>query len=95
MSLPTYDDVADAGASVETVEGLSVDVTIKADRGGRKKESEPSEKVIKKKEAAAAKQRAREEFEETLGGKKVETVDFSAPSYGDSTSQQQRSGFSL
>lgn len=99
MGLPSYDDVSDAKASVETVNSLSVEPS-KSDSGGGSKRAKSSaskeEKINAKKEAQAAKQKAREEFEkEKLGGIKVETVDFSVPSYGDSTAQQQRSAFSL
>ena len=64
--------------------------------GGSKKKSASPEVSNKKKEAAEAKQRAREALEqENLGGIRVETVDFSVPSYSESTSQQQKSKFSL
>ena len=90
MTLPSYDDVSDAKASVETVQGLATEPKKETggNIGGKKKESGPSEKAIKKKEAALAKQKAREEFErENLGGKKVETVDMNLPSYGESTAK--------
>ena len=98
MSLPSYTDVSDAKATVETVKSLSVEAPKGSSGivGGTKKQSAPSEMTSKKKEAAAAKQRAREAFEqENMGGKRVETVALSVPSYSESTSKQERSFFSL
>jgi hypothetical protein len=53
-------------------------------------------KADKKKAENDVKKAAREKFEkENLGGKKVDVVDFSAPSYDSSTSQKSRGAFSL
>lgn len=94
MSLPSYGDISDAKAS--SVDSLFVDPVDEA-RAGRGEKN--TDKVDKKKEAAAAKAKARENFEkemyDNIGGKAVDVVDMSIPSYDQSTSQSQRSGFSL
>ena len=98
MSLPSYDDISDATASVETVKSLYVEPTQEEGGflGGGPKRMSGSEKASKKKEAAAAKQKAREAFEkENFAGSKVEVVDMSVPNYDQSTAQKQKSAFSL
>ena len=105
MSLPTYGEVANAKASVETVKSLAEDPPARSisneggggGRGERKSSSvAASEKAAKKKDAAEAKQRAREAFEkENIAGKAVDVVDMSIPSYDQSTTKSERSIFSL
>lgn len=108
MSLPSYGDISDSKASVETVKSLSVQEAPKPTRsigggsGDRKSgmagsySSGGGEKAAKKKEAAEAKAKAREAFEkEKMSGKGVEIVDMSIPSYDQSTAQSQRGSFSL
>lgn len=102
MSLPSYSEVADAKASVETVKSLAEDPPARnsasegGGRGERKSSGAVSEKAAKKKEEALAKQKAREAFErENTKGKAVDVVDMSVPSYDQSTTQSQRSSFSL
>jgi len=104
MSMPTYGDVSDAKASVENVKGLAEEYkqpalsSSSSGGGGRyiSSSEKAQEKAAKKREAAEAKARARAEFErENLGGKAVETVDLSAPSYDASTVQSPKSAFSL
>ena len=94
LSLPSYDAVKGAQASVETVEGLALEP--EREVGGGRSQKNDDDKQSKKKEAAAAKAKAREDFEkESLGGKAVKVVEFGLPKYDESTSQSQRSAFSL
>ena len=103
MSLPSYNDVADAKASVETVKSLAAEdppARSSASEGGRSERKSSSgavsEKAAKKKEEALAKQKAREAFErENIKGKAVDVVDMSVPNYDQSTTQSQKSRFSL
>jgi hypothetical protein len=96
LSLPSYDAVKDAQASVETVKGLALEPEKEVGGTASRKRTSTGDddKASKKKEAAAAKAKAREEIEkDSFEG--VEIVDVGLPKYEESTGRSQRSAFSL
>ena len=95
MSLPSYGQVSDATATVETVKGLALEVDKVRGPGTDTRAQEASKKAKKKQEAAEEKARARAEFEQEKAARAVEVVDVSIPNYDESTSQSKKSAFSL